>query len=70
MQAKTHLDKLELAVAGVNSVLILAGVGLELAAVDGEGEEGEGAVSILVVFAVLPLYYALRAAGGDSLKNA
>ena len=35
---RTHLDKLELAVAGIDGVSVLTWVGLELAAVDGDGK--------------------------------
>ena len=56
-------EELELGVASVDGIAVVAGVGGELAAVDGDGGQGEGAVAVFGVGAVLPLNYALGAGG-------
>ncbi len=50
-------------VAGVDGGGVGAGVGEELAAVDGDGGQGEGAVGVVGVFSVLELEDPGRAGG-------
>ena len=56
----THFHELKLAVTCIYRVSVVARIRLKLPAVDRDRKETEGAVGILHVFAVLPLYYSLR----------
>jgi hypothetical protein len=58
-----YLEGLTGVVARVYGGLVLAWVRVQLAAVDFDGLEGEGAVGELLVAAVLPLHYAFGAPG-------
>ncbi len=55
-----YLEKLGLIVAGVNGILISARVREELAPIHFEWTQTEGAIGVLLVFSMLPLYNALR----------
>jgi len=57
--SRTYLEHFSSVVARVNGVFERAGIGVELAAVDFDGLQGQRAVFEELVFAVLPLDYAL-----------
>jgi hypothetical protein len=55
----TYFEKLRLVVAGIYGGLVCAGVGVELAAVNGNGDEDERAIGLFGEAAMLPLHDAL-----------
>ena len=62
-------EEFGLVVACVERVLELARVGEELAPVNAEGSEHEGAVGFFAVFAMLELHESLRTFGADGVAD-
>jgi hypothetical protein len=58
-----YLEFLRCIIPCVHCILVLARVGVKLAAVDLDGSEDKGAIGLLHKFAVLPLHYALGTFG-------